>query len=225
MKKIGIGIIGFGTVGTGVVKILKKNKASLRQRIGADLELKKIADLDIKTDRGVKLPNGILTKDAEVLLNDPDIDIVVELIGGIEFAKKFIIKALNKGKHVITANKALLAEHGLEIYRAAARNSVDLAFEASVAGGIPIIRAIQESFVSDRVTGFSGILNGTSNYILSRMTDEGGEFIDILKDAQKQGYAEVDPTFDIEGIDAAHKLAVLASLAFGRDVSIKKIYT
>ena len=225
MKKIGIGIIGFGTVGTGVVKILKKNRVSLRQRTGADLELKKIVDLDIKTDRGVKLPNGILTKDAEGLLNDPDIDIVVELIGRIEPAKKFILKALNNGKHVITANKALLAEHGLEIYRAAAKNSVDVAFEASVAGGIPIIRAMQESFVSDRVIGFSGILNGTSNYILSRMTDEGGEFKDILKDAQNQGYAEADPTFDIEGVDAAHKLAVLASLAFGRDVSMKKIYT
>ncbi len=225
MKKIGVGIIGFGTVGTGVVKILKKNRIILRQRIGADLKLKKIADLDIKTDRGVKLPIGILTKDVEGLLNDPDIDIVVELIGGIEPAKKFILKALNNGKHVITANKALLAEHGLEIYRAAAKNSVDVAFEASVAGGIPIIRAMQESFVSDKVTGFSGILNGTSNYILSRMTDEGGEFKDILKDAQKQGYAEADPTFDIEGVDAAHKLAVLASLAFGRDVSIKKIYT
>ncbi len=225
MKKIGVGIIGFGTVGAGVAKILKKNLDLLCQRIGAPLELKKIADLDIKTNRGVKLSKGVLTNDTESLLNDPEIDIVVELIGGIEPAKKFILQALNNGKHVITANKALLAEHGLEIYRTAAKNSVDVAFEASVVGGIPIIRAMQESFVSDRVTGFSGILNGTSNYILSRMTDEGGEFSDILKDAQKQGYAEADPTFDVEGVDAAHKLAVLASLAFGRDVNMKKIYT
>ncbi len=225
MKKIGVGIIGFGTVGTGVVKILKKNSAVLCQRTGAQIVLKKIADLDIKTNRGVKLQKGVLVKDAESLLNDPEIDIVVELIGGIETAKKFILQAINNGKHVITANKALLAEHGLEIYRAAAKKSVDVAFEASVAGGIPIIRAMQESFASDRINGFSGILNGTSNYILSRMTDEGGEFTDILKDAQKHGYAESDPTFDIEGVDAAHKLAVLASLAFGRDVSMKKIYT
>jgi len=225
MKKINIGIVGLGTVGTGVAKILKKNRAALLQQTGAVLELKTVADLDIKTDRGVTFKKGVLTRDADRLLNDPEIDIVVELVGGIEPARTFVLKALNNGKHVVTANKALLAEHGLEIYRTAAGNSVDVAFEASVAGGIPIIRAMRESFVSDRVLGFSGILNGTSNYILSRMTDSGGEFRAILKDAQKQGYAEADPTFDVEGIDAAHKLAVLAGLAFGRHVTMKQIYT
>ncbi len=225
MKKISVGIIGFGTVGTGVATILKKNAALLRQRLGATIELKRIADLDIQRDRGVALKPGVLTSDANEIINDPDIDIVVELIGGTNAAKKMTLQAVKNGKHVVTANKALLSKHGHELFSAAAENGVDIAFEASVGGGIPIIRTIQEGLASDRILSFFGILNGTANYILSRMTDEGGDFQDILKDAQEEGYAEADPTFDVEGIDTMHKLCVLIGLAFGKKVSEKKIYT
>jgi len=225
MKKVAVGLIGFGTVGAGVVKILKKNASVLRQRLGVPVGLKSIADLDIKTDRGITLEKNILTTDANKVLDDPEIDIVVELIGGIEPARKFILQAIKNGKHVVTANKALLSEHGYEIFSAAAKNCVDVAFEASVGGGIPIVRAMQEGFSSDRILGFFGILNGTSNYILSRMTEEGGEFKDILMDAQAKGYAEADPTLDVGGIDTVHKLSVLISLAFGKKVDTKKIYT
>jgi len=225
MNKVTIGVIGFGTVGTGVVKILKKNAALLRRRLGIPIELKSIADLDTKTDRGVSLKKNILVSDAYKILDDPEIDIVVELIGGINTAKKFILRALENKKHVVTANKALLSEHGHEIYSCAAKNGVDIAFEASVAGGIPIIRTVQEGFSSDRILSFLGILNGTSNYILSRMTQEDADFNDILKDAQEKGYAEADPTLDVEGIDAVHKLSVLIALAFGKKVTMKEIYT
>jgi len=225
MKKINVGLIGFGTVGAGVVKILKKNAALIAHRTGAPVELRRIADLDITTDRGVAVKKGLLTTDVRSVLNDPDVDIVVELIGGIEPARTFILQAVAGGKHVVTANKALLSEHGHELFSAAAQHRVDIAFEASVAGGIPIIRAVQESFASDRISGFLGILNGTSNYILSRMTDEGADFRDVLKDAQRQGYAEADPTLDVGGGDAMHKLSVLLGLAFGKTVNPKKIYT
>lgn len=224
-KKICVGLIGFGTVGTGVVKILKKNAALIRQRVGAPVELKLIADLDIKSDRGIPVPKKMLTTSAAALLSDPEIDIVLELIGGIDPARSFILKALAGGKHVVTANKALLSEHGHELFRAAAQANVDIAFEASVGGGIPIIRAVQEGFASDRINGFLGILNGTSNYILSRMTDEGAAFRDVLRDAQKKGYAEADPTLDVEGIDTMHKLCVLLGIAFGRRINPQKIYT
>jgi len=225
MKKIAVGIIGFGTVGAGVAKILKKNAMLLRRRLGASIDLKRIADIDITSDRGVAVADGLLTTDASRVLDDPEINIVLELIGGIEPAKSFIMRAVANGKHVVTANKALLAEHGHEIFSAAEAKGVDVAFEASVAGGIPIIRAIQEGFSSDRVLGFFGILNGTSNYILSKMTEENADFRDVLQDAQKRGYAEADPTFDIEGIDAMHKLAILTSLAFGKKVAMNKMYT
>jgi homoserine dehydrogenase len=224
-KKISVGLIGFGTVGTGVVKILKKNAALIRERVGVPVELKLIADLDIRSDRGITVPKNMLTTSAAAVLNDPGIDIVLELVGGIEPARSFILTALSGGKHVVTANKALLSEHGHELFRAAARANVDIAFEASVGGGIPIIRAVQEGFAADRVTGFLGILNGTSNYILSRMTDEGAAFRDVLRDAQEKGYAEADPTLDVEGIDTMHKLCVLLGIAFGRRVNPKKIYT
>lgn len=225
MKKIVIGLIGFGTVGTGVVKILKKNGSMLRQRLGVPIKLKKIADLDITTDRGIPIDKDVLTTDAQKILNDPEINIVIELIGGIEPAKNFIFQAIANRKHVVTANKALLSEYGYEIFDAAAKKGVDVAFEASVAGGVPIIRTLQEGFASDRILGLFGILNGTSNYILSRMTEEDIDFKDVLKDAQTKGYAEADPTFDVEGIDTAHKLSVLISLAFGRKVDMKRIYT
>ena len=181
MQTISVGLIGFGTVGTGVVKILQKNAGLLYERLGAKIELEKIADLDIRRSRGVKLKSGMLTTSADAVITDPKIDIVIELMGGIEPARSFILKAIANGKHVITANKALLSEHGWEIFAAARRRGVDVAFEASVGGGIPIIRTVQEGFASDRITGFLGILNGTSNYILSRMTDEGADFKTVLK--------------------------------------------
>jgi homoserine dehydrogenase len=225
VKSIKIGLIGFGTIGTGVVKILQKNSAVIRQRLGASLELKRIADLDILSARDVTVRRDLLTTNAAQVLDDPGIDIVVELMGGIEPARKFILRALKNGKHVVTANKALLAEHGDEIFMTAAEHGADVAFEGSVGGGIPIIRSLREGFAANNILGIFGILNGTSNYILSRMTEQGEQFQDILKDAQAQGYAEADPTLDVEGIDTAHKLAVLARLAYGKKIDLDKIYT
>ncbi len=227
MKKdgINIGIIGFGTVGAGTAEILLKKRRELESRLGFPVVLKNIADLDVKRDRGIKLPKGVLINDSERILNDPEIDIVVELIGGIHPAKEIIIKALKSGKHVVTANKALLAESGKAIFDAAAKNRVELGFEASVAGSIPIIKVIRESLIGNKINSIYGIINGTGNYILTKMTDEGVDFNSVLKEAQELGYAEADPTFDIEGIDSAHKLTLMASLAFGVPLSFKKIYT
>lgn len=221
---INIGIIGFGTVGTGTAKILIRNRDIISRRTGFDINLKRIADVDIKRDRGIKLPKGVLTTDAEKILNDPEIDIVVELIGGKRPAKDFILKAIRNKKHVVTANKALLATEGNEIFAEAKKNSVEIGFEASVAGGIPIIKVIREGLIANRIMAVYGIINGTSNYILTKMTDEGIEFSDALKEAQRLGYAEADPTYDIEGIDSAHKLAILASLAYNIPLSFNKIY-
>jgi len=225
MKQIKIGLIGLGTVGTGVVKILKKNSSLISQRTGCKIKISKIADLDLRRGKSLRLARGVLTKDAASVVSDPGIDIVVELIGGLEPARTLVLQALKNGKHVVTANKALLSEHGAELYAAATKHGVDIAFEASVAGGIPIIRSIREGFASDRIVNFYGILNGTANYILSRMTDEGAAFKDVLKDAQQKGYAEADPTFDIEGIDTLHKLCILIGLGYGINVPAKKIYT
>jgi homoserine dehydrogenase len=224
MKEIKVGLIGFGTVGAGVVKILQKNYRLIEKRMGAKIVLKRIADIDLKTDRGVKLKPGVLTRRAEDVIEDPEIDIVMELIGGIEPAKSYILHAVRKHKHIITANKALLALHGDEIFREAHRFGVDVNFEASVGGGIPLIRSIKEGLVANRILSIFGILNGTSNYILSKMTDEGRNFKEVLKEAQERGYAEADPTFDIEGIDAAHKLAILIRLAFGTPLRFEEIF-
>ncbi|MFZ3065716.1 MAG: homoserine dehydrogenase [Nitrospirota bacterium] len=223
--KINVGIIGFGTIGAGTAKILINNAEIIKRRLGLPVVLKRIADLDIKKDRGIKLEKGVLTEKAEDILNDPDIDIVIELIGGYEPAKKFILKAIENGKNVVTANKALLAVHGEEIYKAAAAKNVDIGFEGSVGGGIPIIRVLKEGLAANNILSIYGIINGTSNYILSKMTNEGKAFSDVLSEAQRLGYAEADPTFDIEGIDSAHKLAVLTTLAFGTPVKFDKIYT
>lgn len=223
--RIGVGLIGFGTVGTGVAKVLYENAALISRRVGVPVELLRIADLDITRDRGVAVPAGVLTTDAKQVLADPAIDIVIELVGGYDFAKRVILDAMAAGKHVVTANKALLALHGEEIFEAASRQGVDLAFEASVGGGIPVIRALTEGLAANRIESIYGIINGTSNYILSRMTHEGQSFDAILKDAQKAGYAEADPTFDVAGIDSAHKLAILVGLAYGTPVNIKDIYT
>ncbi len=224
MKKIGIGLVGFGTVGTGVVRILQENKGVIEDRLGASIVLRKIADLDITTDRGVKVDRKILTTDAGELIDDPDISILIELIGGYDAAKEITLKAIGKGKHVVTANKALLAVHGDDIFGEAHSRGVDIGFEASVGGGIPVIRSIKEGLVANHIKVIFGILNGTSNYILSEMTSKGKEFGDVLKAAQNKGYAEADPTFDIEGIDTAHKLAILLSLAYGIKVDLGDIY-
>jgi homoserine dehydrogenase len=221
---INVGIIGFGIVGSGTAKILIENKHILRERLGFDLNLKRIADLDITRDRGINIPDGVLTTDANAIMEDPDIHIVVELMGGIKPAKDFILKSIQNGKHVVTANKALLATEGTDIFSAALKHGVEVGFEASVAGTIPIIKVIRESLVANRINAIYGIINGTCNFILSKMTEECVEFADALKDAQKLGYAEADPTLDIEGFDSAHKLTILASLAYGIPLSYNTIH-
>ena len=215
MKMIKVGMIGFGTIGAGVAKILAGNGEILMQRLGARVELVKVADLDITTDRGVKLAPDVLTTSADEVINHPDIDVVIELIGGYEPARKFLLQAIDQGKHVVTANKALLAKHGDEIFLAASEKGLSIGFEASIGGAIPIIRSIREAFVANRIQSIEGIVNGTANYILSKMSDENCDFDIALKEAQEKGFAEADPTFDIEGIDSAHKIAVLTRLAYG----------
>ncbi|MGB4067808.1 MAG: homoserine dehydrogenase [Nitrospira sp.] len=224
-SRIGVGIVGFGTVGTGVAKILLDNAALITRRVGVPVELVRVADRDIVRERGVALAAGVLTTDNRQVLSAPDIDIVVELIGGYDTAKRVILDAIAAGKHVVTANKALLALHGEEIFDAAVRKGVDVGFEASVGGGIPVIRALTEGLAGNTIESIYGIINGTSNYILSRMTREGHSFEEVLTDAQRAGYAEADPTFDVAGIDSAHKLAILVNLAYGTPVNFKDIYT
>jgi homoserine dehydrogenase len=225
MKNIKVGLLGFGTIGTGVVKVFQKNSELLESRLGVRLELARIVDLDTTTDRGVELAPGLLTDDAHALLNDPEIKIVIELIGGYEPARTFVLQAIRNGKHVVTANKALLALHGDEILCAAEEAGVDVMFEAAVGGAIPVITAIKESLGANNFSAIYGILNGTCNYILTRMDEEGEEFSAVLADAQEHGYAEADPTFDVEGVDTAHKLALLISLCFGTRVDFDQIYT
>lgn len=224
-KTVNVGILGFGTVGSGTARILVENAELLKGRLGFPLVLKKIADLDISKDRGIALGKGVLTTDSRQVTDDPDIDIVVELIGGLGVARKLMLRAIKNGKHIVTANKALLAEHGQEIFEAAKKYGVSIGFEASVGGGIPIIKALGEGLIANRINYVYGIVNGTSNYILSKMTDEGVEFSKVLKEAQELGYAEADPTLDVGGADSAHKLAILASLAFGIPLSYKSVYT
>jgi homoserine dehydrogenase len=225
MREIKIGLLGYGTIGTGVVKLLQQNNRLLADKLGAWLILHRVADLDITTDRGVTLPPGVLTNDAHALLEDPEIDIVIELIGGYEPARSFVLKAIASGKHVVTANKALLAVHGGEIYAAAADRGVEVLYEAAVGGGIPVLSAIKGNMAANNFTTVLGILNGTCNYILTKMTQEGADFAQVLKKAQELGYAEADPTFDIEGIDTAHKLAILLSLCFGTRIEFNDIFT
>lgn len=224
MKNISVGLIGLGTIGTGVVKLLQDNSALIADRLGAQIVLRRVADLDIHRSRGVRIEEGTLTTDATLILKDPDIDIVVELMGGYEPAKTFILAAMKQKKHVVTANKALLATQGDEIFREATRQGVNIGFEASVGGTIPIIKTLQESLVANRILSVSAILNGTSNFILSKMTDEDRGFEEVLKEAQTLGFAEANPEYDIEGIDAAHKLTILLSLAYGKKVSLQTIY-
>jgi homoserine dehydrogenase len=224
MKTFNIGLVGCGTVGTGVAKILLESKEVLRARVGADLDLLRVADIDVESDRGIRFEDGVLTTDAKAVVDDPKIDIVVEMIGGEKIAKDLILRAVENGKHVVTANKALLAAQGTSIFHAAAQKGVDLAFEASVGGCMPIIKTLRESLVGNRIKSMTGILNGTCNYIFTKITEEGITFDAALSDAQEKGYAEADPALDVEGLDTAHKLAILTAIAYGTEVSLNDIY-
>jgi homoserine dehydrogenase len=224
MKDINIGLIGFGTIGTGVVKLLRQNEELITEKLGARVVLKKIADIDITTSREIKVNKSLLTTDALEIINDKEISIVVELMGGYEPARTFVLEAISQGKHVVTANKALLATYGSEIFPAAQKNAVDIGFEASVGGTIPIIKTLKESLAANKINSIMGIINGTCNFILTKMTDEDKAFDTVLKEAQRLGFAESDPTFDIEGIDTAHKMAIILSLAYGKKVNLKDIY-
>lgn len=222
-KNIYIGMLGCGVVGSQVAALLEKNNAELSTRAGAKLVLKKIAVRDIKSAReGIN--SALFTTDAQSVINDPEIDIIIEVMGGIDPARELILSAINNGKSVVTANKALLATHGADLFTAADNKGVDLYYEAAVAGAIPIIRPMRESLVGDQITRVMGIVNGTTNYILTKMDEEGRAFADVLKEAQSLGYAEADPTADVEGMDAASKAAIIAGLAFHSRVSVEDVY-
>jgi homoserine dehydrogenase len=222
---VGVGLIGLGTIGTGVAKVLDRNADVIGKRLGFPLRLVRVADLDTETDRGIDLAGIRFDSDAEGLIDDPAVDVVVELIGGYDVARRLILLAVEKGKHVATANKALLALHGAEIFAAAARRGVDVAFEASVGGGIPILRSIREGLVANHIESVHGIINGTTNYVLTEMEKTGEDLDVVVKRAQDLGYAEADPSFDLDGVDAAHKLTLLAAMAFGAELTYKEVPT
>ena len=225
MKPINIGLLGIGTVGGGTYTVLKRNQEEIARRAGREIKVKMIADKDLDRARSFADHDVIVTDNAHEVTTHPDIDIVVELIGGQTIAKDLILEAIAHGKHVVTANKALLANHGTEIFAVARTKGVMVAFEAAVAGGIPIIKALREGLTANRITWIAGIINGTSNFILSEMRDKGLSFEQVLAEAQKLGYAEADPTYDIEGIDAAHKITLMSAIAFGIPVQFSKVYT
>ena len=225
LDRVGVGLIGFGTIGTGVVKVLRDNASVIEQRLGCELRLVRIADLDLDTDRGVDLSGIRFDADASALIADPDVQIVIELIGGYDVPRKFILEALASGKHVVTANKAMLALHGREIFGAASAAGREIAFEAAVGGGIPILRSLREGLAANQIESVLGILNGTTNYMLGEMESTGEDFDVVLKRAQELGYAEADPSFDVDGIDAAHKLALLTTMAFGAELTFEEIPT
>ena len=225
MKPIHVGLLGIGTVGGGTFSVLRRNQEEISRRAGRGILIKAVADKDVERARKLVGGNAEITDDAFALVSRPDIDIVVELIGGTKVAKDLILAAIENGKHVVTANKALLAIHGNEIFLAAQKKGVMVAFEAAVAGGVPIIKALREGLSANRIEWIAGIINGTSNFILSEMREKGSSFGDVLSQAQKLGYAEADPTFDIEGIDAAHKLTIMAAIAFGIPMQFDKVYT
>ncbi len=224
MKPVHLGLIGCGTVGTGVARLLIEKQQLIEQRTGVPLVLKYVADLDTETDRGVAFEPGVFIQDAQRIINDPQIDIVIEMIGGETLARDLMTQALDNGKHVVTANKALLATHGNELFRLAEARGVDLAFEASVGGCIPIIKALRESLAANDIHAMVGILNGTCNYILTQITEKDMPFEAALAQAQESGYAEADPTLDVGGYDAAHKLAILTGLAYGMPINYGDIY-
>ncbi len=224
MNPIQIGLLGVGTVGGGTYTVLKRNREEIARRAGREIVVKMIADTNLERARSLADPGVVVTGDGHEITRNPDIDIVVELIGGQTIAKELILEAIANGKHVVTANKALLANHGTEIFAAARAKGVIVAFEAAVAGGIPIIKALREGLTANRITWVAGIINGTSNFILSEMRDKGLPFDQVLAQAQKLGYAEADPTYDIEGIDAAHKITLMSAIAFGIPVQFNKAH-
>jgi homoserine dehydrogenase len=223
MEPLGIALLGCGTVGGGVAKLLLQHAERMTKRAGRPLQLKRVVVRDTHRRRAVPIPPDLITSDARLALIDPKVDIVVELIGGTTLARDYVLQALAAGKNVVTANKALLAEHGVEVFEAARHYERAVCFEASVAGGVPIIGAIAQSMSANQITGIQGILNGTSNFILTQMTEQGRKYEDALKEAQKLGYAEADPTLDVNGMDAAHKLAILTQIAFGINVPVQRI--
>lgn len=224
MKPINVGLLGIGTVGRGTFTVLERNREEISRRAGCAIIMKMVADKDIERARAVAGGKAAVTADAYEVVNRGDIDIVVELIGGTTAARELILKAIANGKHIVTANKALLALHGNEIFKAAHEKDVMVGFEAAVGGGIPIIKSLREGLTANRIEWIAGIINGTSNFILSEMREKGVSFADALKQAQRAGYAEADPTFDVEGIDAAHKLAILAAIGFGIPVQFPAVY-
>jgi homoserine dehydrogenase len=225
MKPINIGILGLGTVGGGTATVLQRNAEEIERRAGRAINLLVASVRDLDKPRDIDASKVQLTLDSESIVNNPEVDIVVELIGGTDLARQLVMQAIENGKHVVTANKALIALHGNEIFAAAQSKGVTVAFEAAVAGGIPIIKAIREGLAGNQIEWLAGIINGTGNFILSEMRDKGRDFSSVLEEAQALGYAEADPTFDVEGIDAAHKLTILASIAFGVPLQFEKVYT
>lgn len=224
MKPIQVGLLGIGTVGSGTFNVLQRNQEEIRRRAGRGIEITMVADLDVARAQSIVGPNVTVVNDARAVIANPDIDIVIELIGGYGIAKALVLEAIAAGKHVVTANKALLAVHGTEIFAAASAKGVMVAFEAAVAGGIPIIKALREGLTANSIQWIAGIINGTTNFILSEMRDKGLDFAVVLKEAQRLGYAETDPTFDIEGVDAAHKVTLMSAIAFGIPVQFDKAY-
>ena len=224
MKPINVGLLGIGTVGGGTFTVLKRNEAEITRRAGRPIRISVVADKNVELAKQVTGGDVKITDDAFAVVADPEVDVVVELIGGYGIAKELVLKAIENGKHVVTANKALLAVHGTEIFAAARKKGVMVAFEAAVAGGIPIIKAVREGLTANRIQWIAGIINGTTNFILSEMRDKGLSFAEVLKEAQRLGYAEADPTFDIEGVDAAHKISILSALAFGTPVQFDKAH-
>ena len=224
MKPIQVGLLGIGTVGSGTFNVLQRNQEEIRRRAGRGIEITMVADLDTARAQSIVGPNVTVVNDARAVIANPEIDIVIELIGGYGIAKALVMEAIAAGKHVVTANKALLAVHGTEIFAAASTKGVMVAFEAAVAGGIPIIKALREGLTANSIQWIAGIINGTTNFILSEMRDKGLDFAVVLKEAQRLGYAEADPTFDIEGVDAAHKVTLMSAIAFGIPVQFDKAY-
>ncbi len=224
MKPIKVGLLGIGTVGAGTYAVLRRNQEEIKRRAGRGIEIAVVADLNLERARELTKGECRVVQDASLVVNDPEIDIVIELIGGYGLARALVLQAIANGKHVVTANKALLAIHGNEIFRAARDKGVMVGFEAAVAGGIPIIKALREGLTANRIEWVAGIINGTTNFILSEMRDKGLDFATVLKQAQKLGYAEADPTFDIEGVDAAHKVTLMSAIAFGIPVQFEKAH-
>ena len=224
MKPIQVGLLGIGTVGSGTFNVLQRNQEEIKRRAGRGIEITMVADLDVARAQSIVGPDVKVVNDARAVIANPDIDIVIELIGGYGIAKALVLEAIAAGKHVVTANKALLAVHGTEIFAAASAKGVMVAFEAAVAGGIPIIKALREGLTANSIQWIAGIINGTTNFILSEMRDKGLDFDVVLKEAQRLGYAEADPTFDIEGVDAAHKVTLMSAIAFGIPVQFDKAY-